>query len=80
MPEQDAFVSSTMATAKPGFIPLRGETEWVRDKYGVRSAPTNFLIDQNGRILFTDFIIRDDSGRRMVELMIEALLERRKVP
>ena len=43
----------------------------------MRGEPTNFLIDQNGRIVFTSFRADDpNGGQREVELMVEALLQR----
>jgi hypothetical protein len=42
----------------------------------VRGEPTNFLIDGQGRIVFSDFVIHDAAGERMLHLMIASMLER----
>jgi len=71
-PEQDPYVIPFMQNTKYTFIPLRGTDETIKD-YGVSGEPTNFLIDQNGKIVFTDFRIEGDNHRTL-ELMINSLL------
>ncbi len=41
----------------------------------MRGEPTNFLIDQKGRIVFSGFRISDSAGERMLSLMIESMLD-----
>jgi thiol-disulfide isomerase/thioredoxin len=71
-PEQDPYVIPFMQNTKYTFIPLRGIDGTTKD-YGVRGEPTNFLIDQNGKIVFQDFRIEGDNHRTL-ELMINSLL------
>jgi thiol-disulfide isomerase/thioredoxin len=76
-PEQDEYVVPFMKGTKYSFVPLRGESKWAADTYKVRGEPTNFLIDQQGRIVFSDFRT-DSNNRRTLELMISSLLEHGK--
>jgi|GEM_PF-6017691 len=41
--------------------------------YKVQGEPENFLIDQNGKIVFDDFMI-EGNNHRTFELMINSLL------
>ncbi|MBS1566299.1 MAG: redoxin domain-containing protein, partial [Bacteroidetes bacterium] len=54
-PEQDDYVLPFMQGTKYSFIPLRGTAEWAAKAYKVRGEPTNFLIDGEGRIVFSNF-------------------------
>ena len=76
-PEQDAYVLPFMKGTKYTFVPLRGESKWAEEAYKVRGEPTNFLIDQNGKIMFADFRT-ESNNRRTLELMISSLIERGK--
>ena len=75
-PEQDDYVVPFMKGTKYSFIPLRGTSEWAADVYKVRGEPTNFLIDQNGNIVYSNFMI-NVNNQRMLELMINSLVERK---
>lgn len=72
-PYQDPYVLPLMKNAHYTFIPLRGSNEFAKRYYGVDGDPTNFLIDQNGNIIFKDFRI-DGSNQRTLEMMIDTLL------
>jgi thiol-disulfide isomerase/thioredoxin len=72
-PEQDPYVMPFMQNTKYTFIPLHGTDETIKD-YGVRGEPENFLIDQNGKIVYKDFRIENDNHRTL-ELMINSLLD-----
>ncbi|MBS7565737.1 TlpA family protein disulfide reductase [Mucilaginibacter sp. Bleaf8] len=74
-PTQDAYVIPFIKNNKYSFIPLRGSAAFARDGYGVYSEPQNFLIDQDGKIVFKGFRI-DNSNHRTLELMISALLKK----
>jgi hypothetical protein len=65
-----------MRGTKFSFTPLRGNGEWAKQVYHVRGAPTNFLIDREGRIVYSDFMI-DANNERMLELMINSVLAKK---
>ena len=71
-PAQDPYVVPFMQNTKYSFIPLHGTDETTKD-YGVRGEPTNFLIDQNGRVVFKNFFI-EGNNHGTLELMINSLL------
>jgi len=57
------------------FIPLRDAPDKLKGNLPeVRIAPANFLIDQHGRVVFSDFQI-DGKNERTLELMISELLK-----
>jgi thiol-disulfide isomerase/thioredoxin len=57
------------------FIPLRDSTNYAKGNLpDVRFLPSNYLIDQNGRVIFSDFQI-DEKNERTLELMITELLK-----
>lgn len=76
IPEQDDYVLSFIKGTKFSFTPLRGTGKWAKDVYNVRGEPTNFLIDQDGKIVYSDFMINSDN-ERMLELMINSLLAKK---
>lgn len=74
--DQDVFVVPFMKSSGYSFIPLKG----VKEKQGnlvAIGAPTNYLMDQNGRIIFKNFRV-DNNNERVLEIMIEEMLERGK--
>ncbi len=73
-PSQDAYVASFMQGTRYTFTPVR-EDDRIEKTYKIIGAPTNFLIDAEGRIIFRDFGAQDAEGERMLELMIEAMLD-----
>jgi thiol-disulfide isomerase/thioredoxin len=75
LPSQDGYVLPLMENKKYSFIPLRGSTSFALEKYGVTGQPSNFVIDQNGMIVFKDFRI-NGQNRRTLELMVSSLLEK----
>jgi thiol-disulfide isomerase/thioredoxin len=74
LPSQDDYVLPLMENKKYSFIPLRGSSSFALEKYGVSGQPSNFVIDQNGMIVFKDFRI-SNKDHRTLELMISSLLE-----
>jgi thiol-disulfide isomerase/thioredoxin len=72
-PDQDDYVLPFMQGTKYSFIPLRGNADWAAKTYKVRGEPTNFLIDGEGRIVFSNFMI-NANNERMLELMISSML------
>ena len=75
-PIQDAYVVPFLRAHHFTFPALRGSDEMAAAAYQVKGEPTNFLIDQNGRIVSRDFMARDADGQRTLELMVASLLER----
>jgi thiol-disulfide isomerase/thioredoxin len=73
MPLQDEYVLPFLQGTDYSFTPLRGTTEWAEQEYNVRGQPTNFLIDRDGRIVFSNFQI-NGNNERMLELMIASML------
>jgi thiol-disulfide isomerase/thioredoxin/TolA-binding protein len=74
-PFEDPFVAPFLSNSKYSFIPLRGNSDFAEKYYGVQGEPENFLIDQDGKIIFKDFRI-DGSNHRTLELMITSLLDK----
>jgi peroxiredoxin len=70
---QDAFVDSFLKNNKFTFIPLKGTKE-VSTEYHVVANPANFLIDKEGRVAYSNFMI-DGDNERTLELMFQSLLE-----
>jgi thiol-disulfide isomerase/thioredoxin len=71
--QQDAYVIPFMKTSGYSFIPLR-DVEKNRHNLPVNGAPTNYLIDQNGRIIFSNFMIQNHDAELMLQDMIQLLL------
>ncbi len=74
VPAQDAYVETFMKNTKYSFIPVRDE-ESKRGNLKAIGAPTNYLLDKNGNIVFSNFRI-DESNERTLELMISELLDK----
>jgi hypothetical protein len=74
VPAQDAYVETFMKNTKYSFIPVRDE-ESKRGNLKAIGAPTNYLLDKNGNIVFSNFRI-DESNERALELMISELLDK----
>jgi thiol-disulfide isomerase/thioredoxin len=74
-PLQDGYVIPLMKNNKYSFIPLRGSSEFAAKNYGVQGEPENFLIDKDGKIVFSNFRI-DSTNHRTLELMIASLLQK----
>ncbi len=72
-PSQDNLVLPLLKEGGYSFTPLHDD--WKREKGNLTAdgAPTNYLIDQKGRIVFSGFRI-DAENERTLELMIKELL------
>ncbi len=75
LPEQDAYVKPFMKGTRYSFTPLRADSKFAETVYHVRGEPTNFLIDQNGRIVYSNFRASDPATERELQLMIQSLLD-----
>lgn len=77
-PDQNEYVVPFMKGTGYSFIPLESNSDWAQNAYGVRGEPTNFLIDGNGKIIFTGFMIQDEQEEQMLRLMISSMVLKRK--
>lgn len=71
-PKEDPYVLPFMKASGHSFIPVKDEPE-KRGNLPARGAPTNYLIDRNGNILYKNFMI-GANNEEMLELMIEQAL------
>lgn len=79
VPEQDDYVVPFMKSSKYSFTPLADVKDRVKGNLDNRGgAPTNFLIDQNGKIIFSNFRT-DGDNEGDLELMINLILNKNKV-
>ncbi|TAM98642.1 MAG: TlpA family protein disulfide reductase [Chitinophagaceae bacterium] len=74
-PKQNEYVIPFMKGTGYSFIPLEGNSDWAQKSYGVYGEPTNFLIDGNGKIIFTGFMIQDEYEEQMLKLMINSMMD-----
>jgi thiol-disulfide isomerase/thioredoxin len=76
---QNEYVLPFMKSSGYSFTPLEDFKDRVKGNLDNRgAAPTNFLIDQNGRIIFSNFRTAEDNEDEL-KLMIDLLLETKKV-
>jgi peroxiredoxin len=76
--EQDEYVVPFMKSSGYSFTPIKDHKDWEKGPLNNRNAaPVNFLIDQDGRIIFSNFRT-DGHNEETLELMIKSLLERNK--
>lgn len=74
---QDDYVLPFMAGTKYSFVPLKGDKDVISPQaYAVRGYPANFLIDRDGRIVYSNFRAHDPQSELSLQRMIESLLER----
>lgn len=71
---QDEYVVPFMKSSGYSFIPLKGENDKQGNLVGI-GAPTNYLLDKDGRIIFKNFRT-DGNNERELELMIKETLDR----
>ncbi|WP_185211741.1 TlpA disulfide reductase family protein [Sphingobacterium mizutaii] len=71
--EQDKLIKSFLDNTGFSFTPLGASKEIKRD-YQIVAAPTNFIIDQQGRIVYSDFTV-DAENEQMLTLMIESMMK-----
>jgi tetratricopeptide (TPR) repeat protein/thiol-disulfide isomerase/thioredoxin len=74
-PAEDALVLPYMTGMHWGFIPVHSTGEYAEKAYGARGFPSNYLIDQEGRILYKPGVIRGGEAQRGLEIQIETLLQ-----
>ncbi|HZW69770.1 MAG TPA: redoxin domain-containing protein [Hanamia sp.] len=79
LPDQNDYVLPFMKSSGYSFIPLEdveGRQKGNLDNGG--AAPVNFLLDQNGKIMFANFRI-DEQNEEVLQTMISSLLNRKQV-
>ena len=72
--DQDGYVLPFLKSTKHSFIPLKDDVNWDKKNLSAYGAPTNYLIDKEGRIVWSDFQI-GSGNQRSLEIMLEELLE-----
>lgn len=78
VPYQDDYVLPFMKSSGYSFTPLRDTKEWQKGPMDNRNAaPVNFLLDQDGKIIFSRFRTDADNEDEL-EMMISQLLNRKK--
>jgi len=77
VPGQDTYVLPFMHSSGYTFTPLRDKDQAVAKAYHVNGTPANFLIDRDGRIVFSSFMIQNPKAQHMLDLMIGSLLAQR---
>ncbi len=76
--EQDDYVVPFMKSSGYSFIPLKDNKDWQKGPLDNRgAAPVNFLIDENGKIIFSNFRTGADNEATL-DMMIKSMLERKK--
>ncbi len=73
-PREDAYVIPFMKSTGYSFTSLRDDPNRDKGSLSAQGAPTNYLIDQKGRIIFSKFHI-GERNERTLELMISELLK-----
>jgi hypothetical protein len=75
-PGQDPYVLPFMHSSGYSFTPLRDRDAAMQKAYHVNGEPSNYLIDREGHIIFSDFMIQSPKAQRMLELMIGSMVAR----
>ncbi|PWV56836.1 TlpA disulfide reductase family protein [Chitinophaga sp. S165] len=73
--QQDSYVIPFMKSSGYSFMPLK-DMGANRHNLPVWGAPTNYLIDQEGRIIFKGFRVHDEESEKMLQDMIQLLLHK----
>jgi thiol-disulfide isomerase/thioredoxin len=78
VPNEDNVIDLFVKQSGFTFTPLQTPgANWARENYNAALAPTNLLVDGEGRVMFRPQI-RDEASAKLFELQIQALLERLK--
>jgi thiol-disulfide isomerase/thioredoxin len=77
-PEQARYVFPHIQAFGLSFIPLEDKKGWDKGPIdNKRRAPVNFIIDEKGKVIFSEFRI-DETNEETLEMMIRSLLEKKK--
>jgi len=74
MPVQDGYVVPFVKTTHYTFTPLRGNRDIGENAYHTYD-PGNFLIDQAGNVIYSGFWAYDPGSERVLQLMIQSMLD-----
>jgi tetratricopeptide (TPR) repeat protein len=74
-PAEAAEVAPFMENTGYPFRALQTDWEWAEEKYGVRGAPTNFIIDPEGRIIHDPGIINSARSQAEFERWLQSLYD-----
>lgn len=78
-PEQDEYVVPFMKSSGYSFTPLKDNADWEKGPLNNRNAaPVNFLIDQNGQIIYFNFRTNEHNEDDL-EFMINSILKRKEI-
>lgn len=72
-PQEDKDVMPFLKGNHYGFIPLKSDDKWAAENYNVKSEPTSFLIDGQGRIIFKPHTY-DLKTEKILDLEVAELL------
>ena len=72
----DANAKKFLAEKKITFRSLKGDWKSAGDLYGVTGTPSNFVVDQQGRILFTHFGFTGPEEIDQIGNEVDAVLSR----
>jgi thiol-disulfide isomerase/thioredoxin len=74
LPDQDNLVQRLFARMKLSFTPLKvPNAAWVKN-YNVGSFPTNFLLDAQGRVIYSGFTLRGEEDLKLLNSRVDQLL------
>jgi thiol-disulfide isomerase/thioredoxin len=74
LPEQDNLVQPLFARMKLSFTALKASNAaWVKN-YNVSSFPTNFLLDAQGRVIYSGFTLRGEEDLKLLNSRVDQLL------
>jgi thiol-disulfide isomerase/thioredoxin len=77
--DQNEYVLPFMKSSGYSFIPLLDDSLWKKGPLDNRhAAPVNFLINQNGKIIFSNFRI-NEHNEETLEFMINSMLLRKSI-
>ena len=77
--DQDDYVVPFMTSSGYSFIPLKDNNKWVKGPLDNRNAaPVNFLINQEGKIIFSNFRT-DNKNEATLKMMINSLLDKKNI-
>lgn len=73
---QERYVVPLVKSMNYSFIPLRDDPKRNKGTLSAVAAPTNYLIDPNGKIIFSGFYVNDEKSENTFRRMLAELLNR----
>jgi hypothetical protein len=74
-PDESARVLPFLKNGAYRFVPLSPPAGWAKDVYGVEGAPTNMLLDPEGRVVFKPGALRSNQSVDALAEVIDDLLD-----